>query len=79
MLIDVDDVQPGVGKEARNRGDQPRPVRAGKQQAGGVGVWSDQGIMPIPRGIRALKPKRQRRRFYREGMSVMMATLIPSP
>ena len=33
VLVDVDDVEPGVGEEAADRGDQPRPVRAGEEQA----------------------------------------------
>lgn len=33
MLIGVDDVEPGVGEEATDRGDQPRPVGTGKEQA----------------------------------------------
>jgi hypothetical protein len=57
VLVDVDDVQPGLGKEARDRRDQPRPIRAGKQQARGVGVRSDQGIMPIPRRFRTMEPE----------------------
>ncbi len=33
VLVDVDDVEPGVGQEAADGRDQPWPVRAGKQQA----------------------------------------------
>ena len=33
VLVGVDDVEPGVGEEAADRGDQPRPVGAGEQQA----------------------------------------------
>jgi hypothetical protein len=47
VLIDVDDVQPRVGEEAGNRGDQPRPIRAGEQQARGVGFGIDARIMPV--------------------------------
>ena len=33
VLVGVDDVEPGLGEEATDRGDQPRPVGAGEQQA----------------------------------------------
>ena len=33
VLIGVDDVEPGVGEEAADGGDQPGPVGAGEQQA----------------------------------------------
>ena len=33
VLVGVDDVEAGLGEEAADRGDQPRPVGAGKQQA----------------------------------------------
>jgi hypothetical protein len=33
VLVGVDDVEPGVGEEAADGGDQSRPVRAGEQQA----------------------------------------------
>jgi hypothetical protein len=32
MLVGIDDVETGLGKEAADRGDQPRPVGTGKQQ-----------------------------------------------
>jgi hypothetical protein len=57
VLIDVDDVQPRFGEEAADRRDQPRPIRADKQQARGFGIRSDQVIMPIPRPARAAEPK----------------------
>jgi hypothetical protein len=38
VLVDVDDVQPGVGEEARDGGDQPRSIRAGEQEARGIGI-----------------------------------------
>jgi hypothetical protein len=45
VLVGVDDVEAGVGEEAADRGDQPRPVRAGEQQAR-CGVLGDARIMP---------------------------------
>jgi hypothetical protein len=57
VLIDLDDVQPRFGEEAADRRDQPRPIRAGEQQTSGFGGRSDQGIMPIPRSVRAAEPK----------------------
>jgi len=73
VLVDVDDVQPGAGEEAGDGRDQPRPIWAGEQQAGGVGVWSDQGIMPIWRRMRLIEPKRRKRPIS----CVMLRTLIP--
>jgi hypothetical protein len=57
VLVDVDDVQARFGEEAGDRRDQPRPIGAGEQKARGIGVRSDQGIMPIRRAIRLLEPK----------------------
>jgi hypothetical protein len=34
VLVGVDDVEPGVGEEAADGGDQPGPIRAGEEQAG---------------------------------------------
>jgi hypothetical protein len=62
VLIDVDDVQPRFGEEAGDRRDQPRPIGAGEQQARGVGVRSDQGIMPIRGAMRLLEPKARNER-----------------
>jgi hypothetical protein len=33
VLVGVDDVEPGLGEEAADRGNQPGPVRTGEQQA----------------------------------------------
>lgn len=33
VLVGVEDVEPGVGEKAADRGDQSRPVRAGEQQS----------------------------------------------
>jgi hypothetical protein len=41
VLVDVDDVQPGFGEEARDGRDQAGPIRAGEQEARGVGVRND--------------------------------------
>jgi len=46
VLVGVDDVEPGVGEEAADRGDQPRAVGAGEQQAGAVDLAGDPGMMP---------------------------------
>ena len=74
VLIDVDDVQPGVGEEPRDRGDQPRPIRAGEQQSRGFGLRSDQGIMSYF-GLST----RCRAKIRNEQVScVTAATLIPS-
>jgi hypothetical protein len=45
VLVGIDDVEAGVGEEAADRGDQPRPVRAGEQQAR-CRVLGDARIMP---------------------------------
>jgi len=34
VLVRVDDVEPGVGEEAADGGDQPRPVWTGEEKAG---------------------------------------------
>jgi hypothetical protein len=47
VLVGVDDVAPGLGEEAADRGDQPRLVRAGEQQAGGRGPVGDARMIPI--------------------------------
>jgi hypothetical protein len=47
VLVGVDDVQPGVGEEAADGGDQPRPVGAGEQQARCGGVVGDAGMMAV--------------------------------
>jgi hypothetical protein len=46
VLVGVDDVEAGIGEEAADRGDQPRPVRAGQQQAR-CRVLRDPCIMPL--------------------------------
>jgi hypothetical protein len=53
VLIGVEDVEARLGEEAADRGDQPRPVRAGKQQAG-CGLRGDARIMP-PQGGSGVK------------------------
>ena len=46
VLVGVDDVEPGVGEEAADGGDQPRPVGAGEQQAG-CGLLGDPPMMAV--------------------------------
>ena len=48
VLVGVDDVEPGLGEEAADRGDQTRPVGAGKQQAR-CRRFGDRPIIPIAR------------------------------
>jgi heavy metal translocating P-type ATPase len=49
VLVGVDDVEAGLGEEAADRRDQPGPVRAGEQQAGGGRLPLDAGMMaPVP-------------------------------
>jgi hypothetical protein len=43
VLIGIDDVEPGVGQEAADRGDQTGPVGAGEQQARCGGLPVDAG------------------------------------
>jgi len=43
VLVGVDDVAPGIGKEAADRGDQTGLVGAGEQQARGRGLAVDGG------------------------------------
>jgi hypothetical protein len=45
VLVGVDDVEAGLGEEAADRGDQPRPVGAGEQQARGGRVAGDAGMI----------------------------------
>jgi heavy metal translocating P-type ATPase len=45
VLVGVDDVEAGLGQEAADGGDQPGPVRAGEQQAGGGRLTVDAGMM----------------------------------
>jgi hypothetical protein len=47
VLIGVDDVEPSLGEEAADRGDQSRPVGAGKQQARCRGI-GDSRIIAAP-------------------------------
>ena len=47
MLVGVDDVEPGFGEEAADRGDQARAVGTGEEQAGAVGLAGDAGMMPV--------------------------------
>jgi hypothetical protein len=46
VLVGVDDVEAGVGEEPADRGDQPRAVRTGQQQAG-CGVLGDNPIIAV--------------------------------
>jgi hypothetical protein len=46
VLVGVDDIEPGVGEEAADGGDQPRPVGAGEQQAG-CGLVGDPPMMAV--------------------------------
>ena len=47
VLVGVDDVAAGVGEEAADRGDQPRLIRAGEQQARGGGLAGDAGMIAV--------------------------------
>jgi len=46
VLVGVDDVEPGLGEEAADRGDQAGTIGAGEQEAGAVGLAGDVGMMP---------------------------------
>jgi hypothetical protein len=48
VLVGVDDVETGVGEEAADRGDQPRPVRAGEEQTG-CRLVGDPSMMAVRR------------------------------
>jgi hypothetical protein len=47
VLVGIDDVEPGRGEEAADRGDQAGPVGAGEQQAG-CRRLGDLSIIPAP-------------------------------
>jgi hypothetical protein len=47
VLVGVDDVAAGLGEEAADRGDQPRPVGTGEEQARGGGLAADAGMIAV--------------------------------
>jgi len=47
VLIGVEDVAPGIGKEAADGGDQPGSVGAGEEQSRGEGWAVDGGIIAL--------------------------------
>jgi hypothetical protein len=51
VLVGVDDVATGVGKEAADGGDQAGPIGAGEQQARGGDLAGDGGMIAgLPAG-----------------------------
>ncbi len=55
MLVGVDDVAPGVGEEAADRGDQARLVGTGEQQARGGELTVDRGMISLEPMIRSMR------------------------
>jgi hypothetical protein len=52
VLVGIDDVEPGIGEEAADRGDQPRPVRAGEEKSR-CGLLGNLPMMALNSGMSA--------------------------